>query len=379
MRKVAILQYRLLHYRLELFSKLKEILEGRGVELVLVHGQASEQERKRRDEGRLDWAVVVKNKFFNFKGRDILWQPLPREANGADLIVFMQESRILSNYPLLFKLRSSGSKVSYWGHGKNYQSTAPNGIREWWKRLLINSVDWWFAYTDMTVEHIKQCGVDGNKITNLNNAIDVSGFQREIDGVKEEDVSQWRSRLGIPEDGRVAVFCGSLYAEKKLALLVDSIDLVKKEVPSFHLVVIGDGPQAGLVNDVAKSRPWVHPVGVRTGSEKAAIFKMAVLQLNPGLVGLHVLDAFAAGLPMITTSTALHSPEIAYLENGVNGIVVQGDEPTAYGRSVANLLIDEESRLALSRQCKADASKYTVENMAQNFANGILDCLKVAR
>ncbi len=379
MKKVAILQYRLLHYRLELFAILKEVLAKNGVELVLVYGQASEQEKKRKDEGVLNWAVRVTNKFYNYKGRDIVWQPLPREAEGADLIVFMQESRILSNYPLLFKFRSTRSKVAYWGHGKNYQSTAPDGFREWWKKKLINSVDWWFAYTEMTVDHIKKSGVRGEVITNLNNAIDVSGFQREIDGVSDSDVCDWKFRLGIPDDGRVAVFCGSLYAEKKLALLVDSIDLVKEKVPSFHLVVIGDGPQAGLIKDVAKTRPWVHYLGVRTGFEKAVVFKMADLQLNPGLVGLHVLDAFAAGLPMITTSTALHSPEIAYLENGINGVVVEGDAPASYASAVSELLTDNRKMLALSERSRSDALKYTVENMALNFANGIMDCLKITR
>jgi L-malate glycosyltransferase len=177
MTKVVIFQHRLLHYRLEFFTRLKEILAEKGIELVLVHGQASPQEMRRKDEGVLDWAVCVKNRFFNYKGRDLMWQPRPKETKGAALVIVMQESRILSNYPILFRMTFRGAKIGYWGHGRNYQSTAPSGFRERWKRWLLNGVDRWFAYTEMTVNYLADNGVSLNKITNLNNAIDVSGFQ----------------------------------------------------------------------------------------------------------------------------------------------------------------------------------------------------------
>jgi L-malate glycosyltransferase len=38
--------------------------------------------------------------------------------------------------------------------------------------------------------------------------------------------------------------------------------------------------------------------------------------LMPGLVGLAVLDAFADGIPRVTTVIEYHSPEIEYLVPG---------------------------------------------------------------
>ena len=80
MERVVILQHRLLHYRLELFSMLREMLASEGLELVLVHGQASETERLRNDTGTLPWAVRVRNIFWRIAGKDVLWQPFPKEA-----------------------------------------------------------------------------------------------------------------------------------------------------------------------------------------------------------------------------------------------------------------------------------------------------------
>ena len=120
-------------------------------------------------------------------------------------------------------------------------------------------------------------------------------------------------------------------------------------------------------------------MGVRRGREKAVFFRLAHVQLNPGLVGLHVLDAFCAGVPMITTATALHSPEIAYLKSGVNGVICESDDPEGYSTAVIRLLNDTALRGRMARECSADASRYTLENMVRNFTDGVLRCMRAGR
>lgn len=376
MVQVVIYQYRLLHYRVVLFNLLRDMLRARGVTLDVVYGQPSEIEALRKDVGTLPWGIEVKNHFFRFKGKDILWQEDSPRTRAAPLKIVMQENRILSNYPLLLRGLFGKTLVGYWGHGKNFQSEAPGGLREKWKKWILSRVQWWFAYTDITVDYVRECGFDKDKITNLENAIDVTGFQAELEAVTEAQLDAVRQELGITSSSRVALFCGSLYPEKKVGLLLQGADRIRKEVGDFHFVVIGDGPSADEVKSFAASRPWVHVVGVKRGQDKARYFRLAHVQLNPGLVGLHVLDAFSAGLPMITTSTALHSPEIAYLRHGVNGIVVDGDDPDDYAGQVVSLLVDGDKRTAMAERCLQDAQRYTVENMARNFADGVIACLR---
>ena len=376
MMRVVILQHRLLHYRLELFNRLRDILSTHNIELVLVHGQASETEKSRKDEGELGWAIKVKNLFGRIRGKDLLWQPFPKEAKGASLVIVMQENRILSNYSFLIKRLFGGQLVAYWGHGKNFQSAAPTGLRERWKSLLLNRVDWWFAYTDISVDYVAKHGFPPDKITNLENAIDVSGFQQELASVTDEELKKIRKELSLPEHARVGLFCGSLYPEKRIDLIIESYDQIRSAVPDFHSLIIGDGPSAGEIRAAAATRPWIHCVGVQKGRAKAILFRLAHVQLNPGAVGLHVLDAFSAGLPMITIAPALHGPEIAYLRNEVNGIIMPTDDAEAYAKAVIRLLTDEAYRCALQERCLADAQRYTVENMVHNFTEGILRCLE---
>ena len=70
----------------------------------------------------------------------------------------------------------------------------------------------------------------------------------------------------------------------------------------------------------------------------------------PGLVGLAVVDSFAAGCPLVTVDLDLHSPEIEYLRDGVNGVCLPGGTgPAAYAEAVADLL-DDPARLEVLRE-----------------------------
>lgn len=375
MKKVVIFQYRSLHYRVGLFEKLREQCASRGIELRLVHGQATRRELPKKDVGAVPWADVVINKVMEVGERDWLWQPFPAHLRDANLVVVMQESRLLSNYPLLLSRWWSNRKVAYWGHGINFQSDAPTGMRERWKRFLLTRVDWWFAYTEMTTDLLAQAKYPPAKITCLNNAIDTGAFKRDLAAVSDADLLAARIGLGVGERAPVGLFCGSLYPDKKLDFLLDACDRIRAQAPEFHCVVLGDGPSMPFMREAAATRPWLHLLGVTKGAQKALYFRMADYMLNPGLVGLHVVDAFCAGLVMVTTSGARHSPEVCYLQDGVNGVMT-GDSADEYAQRVLGLINSPDELARLKAAALADADVYTLENMVERFVDGIERCLQ---
>jgi len=374
MKKVVICQHRLLHYRVGLFERLRACCAQRGINLELVHGQASRREAVKRDEGSLSWANKVKNRFWELGERDFVWQPFPPALRDADLIVVMQESRILSNYLLLLSRLWSHHRVAYWGHGVNFQSNAPDGLREKWKQFMLKRVDWWFAYTEITAEIVAKTGFPETQITCLNNAIDTTTFKSDLAAVQDTDLLSAKMALGISPSAPVAIYCGSLYPDKRLGFLVDACDRIRIKTPEFHCIVLGDGPSMPFLRDARKSRPWLHLLGVAQGAKKALYFRMANFMLNPGSVGLHVVDAFCAGLVMVTTRGARHGPEICYLRNGVNGIITS-DSTADYAERVLAIVRDPVSLTQIRAASLADANVYTLENMVERFANGIENCL----
>ena len=99
--------------------------------------------------------------------------------------------------------------------------------------------------------------------------------------------------------------------------------------------------------------------------------------LMPGLVGLAVLDSFAYGMPMVTTDYPYHSPEIDYLEDGLNGVIVKDAEnPRAYADAVIRVLKDEPYRKGLKDGARKALKTYTIESMAERFAEGVIRALE---
>jgi glycosyltransferase involved in cell wall biosynthesis len=103
---------------------------------------------------------------------------------------------------------------------------------------------------------------------------------------------------------------------------------------------------------------------------------MSKLLLMPGLVGLASAEAINFGVPLITVELPYHSPEIAYVKNRINGVILpERTTPEAYGLTVARYLQDEEARARLREGCRAERYRYTTEAMAQRFACGVRQCL----
>lgn len=376
--KVVILQHRLLHYRVDFFDRLRKLCYARNIDCHLVHGQATSSEKSKNDEGKLEWADKTRNSYVRVGGRDILWQPLPDSVCDADLYVIMQENRILSNYPLILRGKFGRPKVAYWGHGVNFQSGAPGGLLERWKHFLVRQVDWWFAYTDLTAEIVRCAGFPAERITCLNNAIDTTAFSKTVESITHEELIQVRKVLNLNSESRVGILCGSLYPDKRLDLLVEATATIRNTVKDFHVVVIGSGPAKNFIEQAAQSYPWLHPVGARFGREKAIYFKLAEIMVNPGVLGLHILDAFSVGLPVVSISNARHGPEIAYLHNGVNGVLT-GDTVMEYANAVTRVLNNAAWRQSLSANALASSLSYTVEKMAEHFVDGLSRCLAAGK
>lgn len=377
--RVVVTQHRLLHYRQAFFERLRQACADRGIELRLVHGQASAFDAVRKDTGSLPWADTVRNRYLRIGGVDLIWQPFPRELRNAALVVLMQENKLLSNYPWLLGLRGRREqRIAYWGHGRNLQSGAPSGLRERWKQWFVGRVDGWFAYTEATRDILRADGYPAERIAVLDNAIDNEQFNRDLAAAGETKLQQCHALLGTQPGMPIGLYCGSLYPDKRLDLMIAAADLVRAQVPEFRLVVIGDGPSRSLLDQAVKTRPWLHCVGVQRGADKAAWFRVANAYWSPGAVGLHVLDAFCAGIPMITTRDARHGPEVAYLQSGRNGLILEADA-RVFADSYLALLRDPEQLARIRAAATEDARRYTLQHMVERFVEGIERCLALPR
>ena len=380
MKRVLIVQRMLPHYRVPFFEQLRERLASEEIALELVVGQPTKGGAAKRDEARLSWATTVNNRYLRSgPGRHLVWQPVWRRAQEADLVVVEQASRLIVNYLLLAKRRFGGPKVAFWGHGVNLDRKSASRMGEAVKRKMAPLADWWFCYTDGTARRLEAVGVRSDRMTVVQNAIDVQELRKMAVEVSDGDKKSLRASLGIGE-GVVALSLGSIYPGKRPDYLVEVGDQIRNAIPDFHLVVIGDGPNRSTIDVAAITRPWLHPVGMLSGEPMVAHASLASLLLNPGVVGLAVVDGFALGLPTVTCDLELHGPEIEYLVDGVNGVILERNtSPAEFAASVARLLSDADLLARLQSGCHQSAAELSIEAMVDHFASGLHDALSADR
>lgn len=372
MKRVSYLYPPAYHYRAPFNDRLRAILAKSDVDYRVVYSDLGASDRFKNDTIDYDWGYKVP--LTRLPG-GLNYQHAFSHAMKSDLVIIQQESRLAINYPLQLLSMLRRKKVAFFGHGRNFQSRNPDGMEERLKRIMATRVDWWFAYTDQTKSHVASLGFPENRITVFENAVDTSETMTAREKITPTERAAIASRLGI-KGSNVGVFVGSIYPDRRLDYLMDAANRIRSQVPDFELLFVGGGPSLDHLSSLAAGQEWVKILGPMFGAEKVAAMATGSIFLMPGLVGLGILDAAAAGLPTVTTAFPYHSPEIAYLEDGVNGVMVDDwQNPDAYAGAVVELLNDRPRLSAMQDAARLMAQRYSVEAMAERFAEGVLKAL----
>lgn len=364
-REVAIVRNNVPIYRVPLYNKLKELLREHDVNLRVFYSHADELSLAEGFDQDLSWGELVDVRLL---AGDMTWHPLLARLKHTDLVIVEDASRHLLNYALFLKRRFGGPRLALWGHGWNH-TDPPSRLGEWLKDQIGKRSDWYFAYTASVKDGLIRRGYDATRISDVQNCLPPPDLA--VSAAERERV---RCELGLPPDSTVALFCGRMYASKRLGFLIAAAIRARERVPDFRLVLGGGGPDQCLAEEAARRHPFIHYSGPLQGTRKTAVYRLSKLVAMPGLVGLALVDAFQHDLPLVTTSYPYQAPEIDYLESGVNGLITE-DNLEAFSHGLCRLATDEAFRARLVAGCRATARRVTFEEMLRRFAEGILKAL----
>ena len=375
-RRVVVLYKSLPHYRVAFFDQLRDRLAREGVELVLIHGLPSEEDAQKADSSSLPWAQEIPNRVLRLPGLpNLYWQPCLTRLRSRDLVIVEQASKLLVNYALLATQRWGGPQIAFWGHGRNFQPHNSNKAGEFIKRRASIRAHWWFAYNRRSASAVENLGYPAERITVVNNAIDTAPFIYARANTSEDTTCRIRAQLGLHADN-VGIYCGALYPEKRIPFLLEAAHSIRRTLPDFELLILGAGGEAPAVRAAIVDAPWIHYVGPKFGSDRIPYFLASKLALLPGLVGLAITDAFAFQVPLIAIDVPYHSPEIDYLANGYNGVLMpEATSADEYASTVASLMGDSEQLDRLRHGCAVGAATYTLEEMVDRFTGGVMGAL----
>ncbi|MGD0959415.1 MAG: glycosyltransferase family 4 protein [Methylomonas sp.] len=368
--KIVIFQPMLKVYRLALFEKLNHILSASNHELRVVVGTPWKEELLRHDNACIETDYYFfEDSYWLFKNKVHILKDVLKHIYWADIVITEQANKHMHNYFLLTLSHLQIKPFAYWGHGAN-RLINPNSIREKFKRRLAIKCDWWFAYTKSVADYLISLGFDQRQITVLNNSIDTLDFKLALDNLTGEEISAFRQEYKIPDRAKIALFCGSLHKDKCMRFLLDSAVYIHQQLPDFVLLVGGGGEDRPLVESYAEQYNFIIYLHRLDGMKKSLAFKSAQIFLNPGMVGLAILDAFTAGLPLMTTNQKMHSPEIDYLNSGYNGIMSSFNMED-FAQAVISVLNSESTLNYFQHNARNSSHQYSIENMVENFFIGL--------
>ena len=178
----------------------------------------------------------------------------------------------------------------------------------------------------------------------------------DTDHFSPQDARELRNELGLSEK-KVIVSVGRLVHRKGQDVLIEAMPAIIKDVPNAHLLMIGEGPYRGYLENRVKALGIqesvtfigrIHYVDLPRYLCAGDLFVMPSRSRLAGLevegLGIVYLEASACGLPVIAGDSG-GAPD-AVLE-GQTGLVVDGTQKSEVASAVVELLLDPERSHAM--------------------------------
>jgi len=185
------------------------------------------------------------------------------------------------------------------------------------------------------------------RVALIPNAVDPELYQRT-------NRQEARRRLDLSEDLLLLGVVASLAEKKGHEDLFEALRHCHSELPPFRLLVIGDGPYRGALEE--KARRWnlseeVHFLGLRNDVPEIlpALDSLVHPSRSESLPNA-VLEGMAAGLAVIATRVGGTEEAV---EPGKTGVLVEPEAPMALAQALRRMARSPEERRALGRTAQA--------------------------
>ncbi|MBA3047018.1 glycosyltransferase [Patescibacteria group bacterium] len=227
------------------------------------------------------------------------------------------------------------------------------------KKILINA-DKVIAVSYFLKGIAKDIGVREDKIEVIYNSVDFI----DLDSL-ESKTKAARDSLKL-ENFKIIMTAGRLVPWKGADGLIKSLAYLKedKSLPLVKLIIVGDGPDRGRLEELAKEQEAGDTV-IFTGKipleEVYAYYNLAdVFVLNSQYEGLShvILEALSLGKPVIASNCG-GNPEV--VEHGKNGLLIPYNNEKELSSAIKRMLVEEKWN-NLGEVCAQSIKKFNWKN-----------------
>lgn len=228
------------------------------------------------------------------------------------------------------------------------------------------------SVSDFITKRVRQIEANSSKCKTVYNAIDLKRFLTAT--------AKQRSAVGLSDKDFVIVYIGRLTKEKGILQLIQAIKQIN-DIPNLRLMIIGasayrkDMRPTPFIKQLELESTPIRDRVIFTGfidyEQIPSYLKTANVSVIPSMwdepFGLTVVEAMAAGLPLITTRSG-GIPEIC---EGVATIVDRANVIDNLAKAILDLYQHSEKREQMAAASLQRSKLFDKETYANNFFNAL--------
>jgi glycosyltransferase involved in cell wall biosynthesis len=293
-----------------------------------------------------------------FLGR-VLWQPAVVKlacSRRFECIILLGNAYYMSSWLAAILARLTGKRVLMWTHGFLRRDRP---LKRLTRYAFYRLADGLLLYGNRARMLLREMGYPNDRMHVVYNSLDHDlqlALRKSFDETTRDSV---RRELGVAADHRLLVSVGRLNRPKRYGELIEAVARARADGARLRLVLIGDGPERGALESVARQlgeQDRVLFMGACYDERRlAGIISSADLFVVPGDIGLSCIHAFAYGVPVITHDNLdTQNPEVEAIRPGRNGDLYREHDVEDLARVIARWLkrLDEPgARREIAGEC----------------------------
>lgn len=156
----------------------------------------------------------------------------------------------------------------------------------------------------------------------------------------------------------------------RVGVILQAFAYIRHRFPDATLTLAGEGSEEASLREQAARIPGgaIRFVGRVEPQQMQELYDGADIFVNASVVDnqpVSVLEAFAAGLPVVTTATG---DIAAMVRDGETGRIVPPEDPVAIAEAVVGLLEDPDRAQRLAHRAREEAERYTWFRVRDSWA-----------
>lgn len=196
-------------------------------------------------------------------------------------------------------------------------------------------------------------------------AMDVTSIRRQIRSIDKENNIQFLSNFHLPTNKKIFMMCANMLCNRDYPMLVEAFKLFASNKQDVHLLMIGGGSEAQLVDQMITGFPMITRVDHCSYDELIQFYSNIYCYIHTGQepYSTAVTLGAVAGVPLISSSAVGASYD--YIQDGVTGVLVSDHKSSGewaaamqdvYGWREEKMLFAQTQLMTMARKLSPEAT-----------------------